>query len=76
MQRKRVRFNVALMEMDLTEKGWLLTDLAKKSGRSNSTIGRFFSGERRTARVAKDIAAALGHDVDRYLIGTKKAVAA
>lgn len=61
-------YNVALMKTDMAMKGWLATDLARKARLSDMTVGRFFSGERRTARTAKKLSEALGYSIRRYLI--------
>ena len=68
-------YNVALLRDDMASKGWLATDLARRAKVSHMTVGRFLSGERRTARTAKKIARALGRDVEHYLIRSSEAVA-
>jgi transcriptional regulator with XRE-family HTH domain len=60
-------YDVALFKADMTEKGWLPVDLARKARVSHMTVSRFFSGERQTARTAKKLAGALGHSLRRYL---------
>lgn len=70
-----VAYNVALIQHDMAAKGWLPVDLARRAGISHMTVGRFLSGERQTARMAKKIAKALGHDVPRYLL-TRERVSA
>lgn len=64
-------YDVALLRDDMTTKGWLPVDLARKAGVSHMTVGRFLTGERQTARMAKRLAAALGYSVRRYLISSK-----
>lgn len=71
----RPSYNVALMRNDMVLKGWLATDLARKARLSDMTVGRFFSGERRTARTAKKLAEALGYSIRRYLIPAREVVA-
>lgn len=61
-------WSVSLLRDDMKSLGWLPIDLARQAGVSHMTVGRFFSGERQTARSAKKLAKALGHDVERYLI--------
>lgn len=71
MQRRNpstIDYNVDLFESDMAAKGWMLTDIAREAALSNSTVGRFFSGKRRTPRVAKKIALALGYQVKRYIV--------
>jgi len=63
------------MQVDLDAKGWQPTDLAAFADVAPSTISRFFSGERQTARTAKRIADALGYHVRRYVISSREAVA-
>ena len=60
-------FDVALMQADMFEKGWVVMDLARKSGLSHMTVARFFSGQHQTPRTAKKLASALGHRLGRYL---------
>ena len=62
------RYRVDLMRDDMDLLGWLQADLAKHAGVSNMTVARFFTGTHQTARSAKKIATALGHDLGRYLI--------
>ena len=66
-------YNVALFRDDMASKGFLPMDLARRAKVSHMTVGRFLSGERRTARTAKKMARALGHDVERYLIRSAEA---
>ena len=60
-------YDVALLRQDMTAKGWLPIDLARKAEVSHMTVSRFLSGERQTARMAKKLASALGQSVRRYL---------
>lgn len=69
------RFDVALMQADMFEKGWVVMDLARKSGLSHMTVARFFSGQHQTPRTAKKLATALGHRLGRYLVTERSAVA-
>lgn len=68
-------YDVALLTDDMAGKGWLPIDLARKAGISHMTVSRFLSGERRTARMAKKMASALGYSVRRYLISSREAMA-
>jgi len=68
-------YDISRMEADLAAKGWLPIDLARRSGVSHMTVGRFLRGERQTARMAKRLAEALGYSVRRYLISSSQAVA-
>lgn len=61
-------YDVALLKADMTAKGWLPIDLARKASISHMTVSRFFSGERQTARTAKKLADALGRQLRRYLV--------
>jgi transcriptional regulator with XRE-family HTH domain len=65
---ERPEFNVALMSDDMTAKGWLPIDLARHAGVSHVSVGRFLRGERRTARMAKKLAEALGQELGRYFM--------
>lgn len=72
---KAIRFNVVLMQEDMASKGWLRKDLARRAKTTGMSVGRFFNGESQTPPMAKKLARALGHDVDRYLIRASEAVA-
>jgi len=74
-KRQAVQFNAGLMVEDMTAKGWLQKDLARRARVSAMTVGRFFTGESQTPPTAKKLAKALGHDVERYLIRAREAVA-
>ena len=64
-------YDVTLMREDTRARGWLPIDLARKARVSHMTVSRFFSGERRTPRTAKKLAAALGQPLSRYLIAVE-----
>lgn len=66
--KKALAYNVDLIQDDMALKGWKPTHLAKASGLSDMTIGRFLSGEVQTATSATKIAKALGRSVKRYYI--------
>jgi transcriptional regulator with XRE-family HTH domain len=70
-----VSYDVALMAEDMAAKGFMRTDLARKAGVSAMAVTRFMTGERRTARMAKKLAVALGYSVRRYLVSSRQAVA-
>jgi transcriptional regulator with XRE-family HTH domain len=61
-------YDIGLMRTDLALKGWNQSDLAKKAKVSAMAVSHFFNSPQRTARMAKRLATALGHDVSRYLI--------
>ena len=61
-------YDVALLRDDVAAKGWLAIDLARKAQVSHMSVGRFLSGERQTARMAKKLATALGYSVRRYIV--------
>lgn len=62
------RYDVEKLSLDLADRGWLPTDLAKAAGVSDMTVSRFLSGERQTVRTAAKLATALGKTVRRYLL--------
>lgn len=72
----RPTFNVALMVEDMTVKGWLTNELARRAGVADMTAYRFFSGEAQTAKTAHKLAKALGYSVRRYLVPATKGRAA
>jgi len=61
-------YDVERLVRDMTERGWIQTDLARAAGVSDMTVTRFLSGARRTARTAAKLASAFGHPVRRYLV--------
>jgi transcriptional regulator with XRE-family HTH domain len=67
----RRSYNVDLMVDDMTAKGWLATDLAKRAKVSDMTVSRFLKSEFQTARTANKLAVAIGYSVRRYLISAK-----
>lgn len=70
-------YNVFLMHEDMARKGWLASDLARKTRPriTDETVRAFLRGQNRSARTAKKLARALGYDVERYLISARQAVA-
>jgi transcriptional regulator with XRE-family HTH domain len=68
-------YDVALLRLDMTEKGWLPIDLARAAKVSHMTVSRFLSGERQTPRAAKKLATALNRSVRRYLLSAREAIA-
>ena len=70
-------YDVDLMREDMALKGLRATDLARRSGLTDTSVSRFFRGEARSAPTAKKLAKAIGYSVRRYLISsrTRKAVA-
>lgn len=73
MHKRRPEYDLGQLENDMTQRGWLAVDLARKAGVSHMTVGRFLSGERQTPRTLKKLADALGYDVLRYLKGATSA---
>lgn len=69
------RYDVAKLRDDISAKGWLPIDVARKAGISHMAVSRFLSGVRQTPRMAKRISRALGHAADYYLIRSSEAVA-
>lgn len=70
-----VRYDIKAMRRDQAARGWNDTKLALAAGRSQPTIGRFFSGEHQTKGTAKAIADALGHPVADYIVSVQEQVA-
>ena len=64
----RITYDVEKLRWDMTERGWLPTDLARAAAVSDMTVSRFLSGERQTARTLAKLAKALGKGVRRYLV--------
>lgn len=65
---QRPSYNVSLMLVDMAEKGWLATHLAKAADVSDMTVSRFIQGKHQTAPTAKKLAKALGRSIRRYLV--------
>lgn len=63
-----MEFDVDLMVEDMTAKGWLPTDLARRAKVSDMTVSRFLRGHTQTARTAGKLAKALGQAVRRYIV--------
>ena len=64
--RPTAKFDTKRIAADMALRGWNNSDLARATGRSPQTIGRFLSGDVQTAKVATAIAQALGYSVRRY----------
>lgn len=62
------RYDVERIQFDMTVKGWLPVDLARRAGVSASSVGRFLSGEFQTPRMAKRLSKALGRGPGYYLM--------
>jgi transcriptional regulator with XRE-family HTH domain len=71
-----LRYDVARIREDMAIRGWLPTELARRSGLSDQTISRFLRGDGQTAPTAKRIAKALGFGVRRYLISARQEASA
>lgn len=65
--RSRITYDIDRILEDMSEKGWMNTDLAKEAGVSDMVISRFLRGERQTPRALKKIASALGKSTKRYI---------
>lgn len=70
------KFNHELMAEDVALKGWLPIDLAREAGVADMTAYRALNGTRLTPPTAAKLAKALGYSVRRYLISSRKGVAA
>jgi transcriptional regulator with XRE-family HTH domain len=71
-----VRYDTQRLVVDMAERGWMASDLARVSGVSKMTVTRFLRGERQTAKMAKKFADALGHSTRRYIVtASREAVA-
>jgi transcriptional regulator with XRE-family HTH domain len=70
-----IAFDTQLMAEDMVRKGWHKLDLAKRARVADMTVIRFLRGERQTAKTAKKLARALGHDIDRYMVVSRPAEA-
>ena len=66
MGRTRARYDGARVRADLAKRGWSARDLARASGRSAQTIGRFLADEIQSPKTAAAIAQALGTTPRRY----------
>lgn len=66
-------YDIGKLQVDMAEKGWLPTDLARIAEVSDMTVSRFLSGERRTPRTAKKLATAMGFTIRRYLVRSTEA---
>lgn len=62
----RVQYDVAKMAVDMADRGWLPTDLARAADVSDMTVSRFLRGEVQTPRTADKLARALGYSPRRY----------
>lgn len=56
----------------MATKGFMKKDLAASASVSAMAVTRFLRGERQTARMAKKLAAALGHPVRRYVVSAQR----
>lgn len=67
-------YDIELMEADMARRGWIAQDLAREANVSHMSVSRFLRGKG-TARIAKKLAIALGHQLKRYIV-TREAVSA
>lgn len=63
------RFDGARLHADMTDRGWLATDLAKAAKVGRHTVYRALNGERHSPRTWRKLAKALGKEVRDYRIG-------
>lgn len=73
MSTNHIRFDVERLVEDITLRGWMTNELARRAGVSDMTAYRFINGTSRTAKTAAKLAAALGYSVRRYVIRRGKA---
>ncbi len=66
-----VQFDAQLMAEDMAIKGWTKLDLARAAGVADMTVIRFLRAERQRPPIAKKLAEALGHTVERYLVSSR-----
>lgn len=66
--RPKVCWNVEQLTADMALRGWDVAEGARAAGLSYKTADRFLRGEVQTPKTAAKLAAALGYDVDRYLV--------
>lgn len=69
--RRRPTYDGAQLTRDITSRGWLPIDLARKAKVSHTAVNLFLVGTRQTPRMAKRLAAALGKEPDDYLVKAK-----
>lgn len=73
IQGPRGRYDGERVVADLGRRGWSARDLARATGKSEPTIGRFLAGTVQTAKTAAAIALALGYPVRRYFASVRPA---
>jgi plasmid maintenance system antidote protein VapI len=66
---RTVRYKVGRLRLDMANRGWMATDLARAAGVSEVTVSRFLNEQTNTAKTAAKLAAALGYSVRRYVGG-------
>lgn len=72
MAKPTVRYDTQKLAEDMTERGWMATDLARLACVSDKTVSRFLNEEVQTAPTAKKLADALGYSIRRYLIRSRQ----
>jgi len=68
----RPQFNLELYREDCAIQGWSWREFAKRANLPYSTVFRFLHGRNYSARTGSQLAAALGHGTNRYLIARRK----
>lgn len=69
--RWRARYDLALLRLDLAEKGWTQRDLARVIQRPPAVVCRFLCGHHASPKLASQIARALRRSVSRYVLGVE-----
>jgi len=64
------------MARDISSRGWLPIDLARKAQVSHTAVNLFLVGKQQTPRMAKKLATPLGKQPDDYLVAKPKGRAA
>lgn len=76
METHRIRYDGQLMTRDMAVRGWAKLDLARAARVSDMAVIRFLRGERQTNRMAKRLAEALNHSVERYIVDQRQEASA
>lgn len=65
-KRRRDPWKIDVMDDDRLSRGWTKRDLARAAGCSEAAVTRFFNGESQAPKMARRLAFALGHPLERY----------
>jgi transcriptional regulator with XRE-family HTH domain len=68
MGKPKIGYDTRRLSLDMADRGWMATDLARLAGLSDMTVSRFLRGDRQTARTAQKLANALGYSPRRYVV--------